>query len=79
MKNSHVIRAWKDEEYRLNLSNGELALVPEHPSGAIELTDADLGGASGGSLTLLTVSYLFTVCCPTAFTCSTCNFYRCNG
>jgi mersacidin/lichenicidin family type 2 lantibiotic len=34
-----VIRAWKDEEYRLSLSKAEQALLPAHPSGLIELDD----------------------------------------
>ncbi|MBV9675530.1 MAG: mersacidin/lichenicidin family type 2 lantibiotic, partial [Acidobacteriaceae bacterium] len=32
MKSDHVIRTWKDEEYRLNLSDAERALLPQHPS-----------------------------------------------
>lgn len=39
---THIIRAWKDEEYRISLSQIELALLPEHPSGVIELSDDDL-------------------------------------
>jgi mersacidin/lichenicidin family type 2 lantibiotic len=50
MKTHTVIRAWKDEEYRLGLSNGERSRLPEHPAGAIELTDAELGGAAGGTI-----------------------------
>ena len=37
-----IIRAWKDPEYRLNLSVEEQALLPENPAGAIELTDDEL-------------------------------------
>ena len=37
-----IIRAWKDEEYRLSLSDAERALLPDHPSGLITLTDAEL-------------------------------------
>jgi mersacidin/lichenicidin family type 2 lantibiotic len=48
MKNTDVIRAWKDREYRLGLSKADQALLPEHPVGLVELTDAELGGASGG-------------------------------
>ena len=43
-----IIRAWKDPEYRLNLSAEEQALLPEHPAGAIELTDDELDMAVGG-------------------------------
>ncbi len=50
MKSKNVIRAWKDEEYRLSLSNAERAVLPEHPAGAMELTDAELGAAAGGAI-----------------------------
>ncbi|MBV9034250.1 MAG: mersacidin/lichenicidin family type 2 lantibiotic, partial [Acidobacteriaceae bacterium] len=50
MKSDHVIRTWKDEEYRLNLSDAERALLPQHPSGMIELTGAELQGAAGGTI-----------------------------
>ncbi len=52
MKTNHVVRAWKDQEYRQNLSAAERADLPAHPSGMIELTDADLGVVSGGRDTL---------------------------
>ena len=42
-----VIRAWKDPSYRANLSADELALMPGHPSGLVELSDEDLKLASG--------------------------------
>ncbi len=48
MKTNHVVRAWKNQEYRQNLSEAEQAQLPAHPSGMIELTDADLGVVSGG-------------------------------
>jgi mersacidin/lichenicidin family type 2 lantibiotic len=43
-----IIRAWKDPEYRLNLSEEDQALLPENPAGAIELTDDELDMAVGG-------------------------------
>ena len=48
MSNRKIIRAWKDEAYRLSLSEAERAVLPEHPAGLVELTDADLGAAAGG-------------------------------
>ena len=48
MSNRNIVRAWKDEEYRLSLSEEERSRLPESPVGAIALTDADLAGASGG-------------------------------
>ncbi|HEX2220838.1 MAG TPA: mersacidin/lichenicidin family type 2 lantibiotic [Gemmatimonadales bacterium] len=43
-----VIRAWKDEEYRASLSAAELAELPAHPAGLIELGDTDLDAVAGG-------------------------------
>ena len=37
-----IIRAWKDEEYRLSLSEEQRAVLPEHPAGLMELADAEL-------------------------------------
>jgi mersacidin/lichenicidin family type 2 lantibiotic len=45
----NVIRAWKDEEYRLSLSEAERALLPANPAGLIDLTDAELSGIDGGT------------------------------
>jgi mersacidin/lichenicidin family type 2 lantibiotic len=45
----NIIRAWKDEEYRLSLSEAERASLPDHPAGAIELPDALLDGVAGGA------------------------------
>ena len=49
MANVNVIRAWKDEEYRLGLSEEERALLPEHPAGLIHLREDQLGSVVGGS------------------------------
>lgn len=52
MKKIDIIRAWKDEDYRNSLSADELAGLPENPAGMIELTDGDLGKATGGAITV---------------------------
>jgi mersacidin/lichenicidin family type 2 lantibiotic len=44
-----IIRAWEDPEYRKSLSAHELATLPEHPAGAIELTDVELNGVLGAA------------------------------
>lgn len=44
-----LIRAWKDEDYRLSLSAGELSQLPEHPAGVIDLSDSELDGVVGAS------------------------------
>jgi mersacidin/lichenicidin family type 2 lantibiotic len=42
MTSSEVIRAWKDPEYRSNLSESEMSMLPENPAGQIELSDRQL-------------------------------------
>ena len=49
-----IIRAWKDEEYRLSLTEEQRALLPDNPAGhQIELSDADLESVVGGIITLV--------------------------
>lgn len=47
MSTSDIVRAWKDAEYRDNLSAEERILLPEHPAGSIEV--AQLAGAQSGA------------------------------
>jgi mersacidin/lichenicidin family type 2 lantibiotic len=47
MTKSNLVRAWKDEEYRLSLSEAERALLAENPAGSLELTDAELEMVAG--------------------------------
>jgi mersacidin/lichenicidin family type 2 lantibiotic len=51
MTHLDIIRAWKDEEYRLGLSEAERAQLPAHPAGIMELTDAQLDVAGGSWVT----------------------------
>jgi mersacidin/lichenicidin family type 2 lantibiotic len=48
MSHIDVIRAWKDEEYRASLSADELAGLPAHPAGLVELSDTELDVVAGG-------------------------------
>jgi mersacidin/lichenicidin family type 2 lantibiotic len=48
MSIKNIIRAWKDEDYRLSLSEAERALLPKHPAGLIELSGAEMEGVAGG-------------------------------
>jgi mersacidin/lichenicidin family type 2 lantibiotic len=50
MSNNHIIRAWKDSNYRNSLSEAERAALPPNPAGLIELTDAELSGVAGGEV-----------------------------
>jgi mersacidin/lichenicidin family type 2 lantibiotic len=36
----HIIRAWKDDDYRLSLSLEEQRALPPNPAGGIELLNA---------------------------------------
>jgi mersacidin/lichenicidin family type 2 lantibiotic len=50
MSHVNVIRAWKNEDYRLSLSDAERAALPANPAGLIELTAADLKEVVGGAI-----------------------------
>jgi len=49
-----TIRVWKDAAYRNRLSAEQLATVPGHPAGAIELSDTELDAVTGGLRSNLT-------------------------
>ncbi len=42
-----IVRAWKDEAYRLSLSDEQRDMLPANPAG-LELVDADLESIYGG-------------------------------
>ena len=48
MSYENIIRAWKDEDYRMSLSEEERAQLPENPAGLIELMDAEMSMVGGG-------------------------------
>jgi mersacidin/lichenicidin family type 2 lantibiotic len=64
MSQEMVVRAWKDEEYRLSLSEAERALLPENPAGSFELSDAelDLVAAAGGYCPGIRCNVTFIIC-----------------
>lgn len=43
-----IVRAWTDESYRRSLQPADLASLPGHPVGEIELLDVDLVTICGG-------------------------------
>lgn len=69
MSTVDIIRAWKDQDYRNSLNADQLASLPANPVGLIELTDEDLGRASGGnwypSITTLRCCTMLTGGCDT--------------
>jgi mersacidin/lichenicidin family type 2 lantibiotic len=48
MSRIDIVRAWKDEAYRLSLSEADRASIPAHPAGLIELDDEHLRMVLGG-------------------------------
>ncbi len=36
-----IIRAWKDDDYRMSLSADELRALPENPAGVVEVSRMD--------------------------------------
>ena len=66
MSNQDIIRAWKDEDYRLSLSEAERAQLPDHPAGLVELTEKELSPVVGGNATF---PPRFSVLCTMAILC----------
>jgi mersacidin/lichenicidin family type 2 lantibiotic len=66
-----VIRAWKDPQYRENLSPCEKAMVPPHPSGEVELKDIQLDGSSARAVVGFSTWTLYGICCCTGDLCPT--------
>jgi mersacidin/lichenicidin family type 2 lantibiotic len=55
-----IIRAWKDEDYRMSLSTDELRALPENPAGFVEPSRSDLNSAAGKNF--FTFFVFFGVC-----------------
>jgi mersacidin/lichenicidin family type 2 lantibiotic len=69
MRKVDIIRAWKDPLYRATLTAEELAVLPGHPSGVLELPDEQLRGITAAAeTTAQTCTELsfnnFRRCCP---------------
>jgi mersacidin/lichenicidin family type 2 lantibiotic len=50
MSYQKIIRAWKDLEYRLSLSEAERALLPDHPAGMLAVPEEELHTLAGASV-----------------------------
>lgn len=67
-----IIQAWKDVDYRENLSADERGLLPEHPAALIDLTDTELhriAGARTNCDASLGCCPFITTTCPPSITC----------
>ena len=71
MSNKKAIRVWKDEEFRLSLSEAERASLPQNPAGLIELSDAELGAVGGG------IIHTFLACSVPCYPTLLCTVYPC--
>lgn len=45
----NIIRAWRDQEFREELTDEELAKLPDNPAGEIELFEDELNLIDGGT------------------------------
>jgi mersacidin/lichenicidin family type 2 lantibiotic len=59
-----IIRAWKDEDFRLSLSDVELAMLPESPAGMVEFSNSNLSQAAGDAIVTLPACPTFVACSP---------------
>jgi mersacidin/lichenicidin family type 2 lantibiotic len=67
MSNVNIIRAWRDEEYRLSLSDAERALVPANPAGLVDVSEEDLDQVVGGAAC--------SCCCTCGCSCGCCRTF----
>ncbi len=61
-----IVRAWKDEAYRLSLSDEERALLPDHPAGPIDLSDGELAEVQGAAIRATGGAYTLVPLCGPA-------------
>lgn len=71
MTKLEIIRAWKDEDYRSSLSETDRASLPLDPAGVLELSDLELRGAEGGTVT---VTITLPICDTNIYTMSCITF-----
>ncbi len=48
MSQNEIIRAWKDEDYRNELTEAQRSQLPENPAGEINLSEEEMESSSGG-------------------------------
>ena len=75
MSHADIIRAWKDEEYRLGLSEAERAALPENPAGLLDLTDADLDVAGASTEKIMSLTCCQGLTTDTCFSWQSCCVY----
>jgi mersacidin/lichenicidin family type 2 lantibiotic len=61
MTKDQVVRAWKDEDYRLGLSKSELSALPQNPAGLVELAEDEMLEARGRESFSLAITIALTI------------------
>jgi mersacidin/lichenicidin family type 2 lantibiotic len=74
MKRDEIIRAWRDQDYFLSLTDEQRTLLPENPAGMIELSEDALINVLGASHATCFVS-----CHPYSTECSSCSCSECSS
>ncbi len=71
MSKLDIIRAWKDESYRMSLSEAERTQLPDNPAGPAEICDAESIAAEVSAM-----SATFNAGClaTKSYTCSLCDY-----
>jgi mersacidin/lichenicidin family type 2 lantibiotic len=67
-----IVRAWKDEEYRLGLPESERTHLPENPAGLVELPQTELQQVAGGDFQVPGTPVLYFTLMPGG-----CTFHYC--
>lgn len=75
MTHEQIIRAWKDEDYRLGLSPSELSALPQNPAGVVELLPEEVGSARGMEEELADSALILTCLLCTLCVGHTCYFF----
>jgi mersacidin/lichenicidin family type 2 lantibiotic len=60
MSPESIKRAWKDDEYRMSLSEAERAKLPVNPAGTVELSLRQLAQTAGGRQPLSTTNSCYS-------------------
>ena len=60
-----IIRTWKDPAFRRSLTTIEKSILPEHPSGEIDLSKTELPSTLEGGLQMQSATAAGEICCST--------------
>lgn len=73
MKNAHIIRAWKDQEYYNSLTSEQRAALPANPAGELSAVESELiAGGGGGDTSSIPVCGFLTIKLTGGFGCDEC-------